>query len=108
MALNSGAAVFQAFTQLRIASSSVTISLSNRPVFCANFGERGGNRTYNLVIKSHLLCQLSYAPILWGEEAAHNAAFDNIAFPTSISHRLRLILLFDHPVHDLRNIKKLR
>ncbi len=27
-------------------------------------GERGRNRTYNLVIKSHLLCQLSYAPAL--------------------------------------------
>jgi hypothetical protein len=26
-------------------------------------GERGRNRTYNLVIKSHLLCQLSYAPL---------------------------------------------
>ena len=26
-------------------------------------GERGRNRTFNLVIKSHLLCQLSYAPI---------------------------------------------
>jgi hypothetical protein len=26
-------------------------------------GERGRNRTYNLVIKSHLLCQLSYAPV---------------------------------------------
>ena len=25
-------------------------------------GERAGNRTPNLVIKSHLLCQLSYAP----------------------------------------------
>ena len=25
-------------------------------------GERGGNRTRNLVIKSHLLCQLSYSP----------------------------------------------
>ena len=25
-------------------------------------GERGRNRTYNLLIKSHLLCQLSYAP----------------------------------------------
>ncbi len=30
------------------------------------FGERGRNRTYNLVIKSHLLCQLSYAPRLGG------------------------------------------
>src|SRR4029079_16517215 len=29
-------------------------------------GERGRNRTYNLVIKSHLLCQLSYAPFGWG------------------------------------------
>ena len=27
-------------------------------------GERGRNRTYNLLIKSQLLCQLSYAPIL--------------------------------------------
>ena len=27
--------------------------------FC---GERGRNRTYNLLIKSQLLCQLSYAP----------------------------------------------
>src|ERR1035438_8188988 len=29
-------------------------------------GERGRNRTYNLVIKSHLLCQLSYAPVRFG------------------------------------------
>ena len=27
-------------------------------------GERGRNRTYNLLIKSQLLCQLSYAPDL--------------------------------------------
>src|SRR5438445_9059287 len=27
-----------------------------------NVGERGRNRTYNLLIKSQLLCQLSYAP----------------------------------------------
>ena len=26
------------------------------------YGERGGNRTCNLLIKSRLLCQLSYAP----------------------------------------------
>src|SRR5436305_353061 len=31
-----------------------------------NYGERGRNRTYNLVIKSHLLCQLSYAPAIVG------------------------------------------
>src|SRR5215467_250402 len=29
-------------------------------------GERGRNRTFNLLIKSQLLCQLSYAPYLWG------------------------------------------
>jgi hypothetical protein len=27
-------------------------------------GERGRNRTFNLLIKSQLLCQLSYAPAL--------------------------------------------
>ena len=27
-------------------------------------GERGRNRTFNLLIKSQLLCQLSYAPTL--------------------------------------------
>jgi hypothetical protein len=26
-------------------------------------GERGRNRTFNLLIKSQLLCQLSYAPL---------------------------------------------
>jgi hypothetical protein len=29
---------------------------------CCERGERGRNRTYNLLIKSQLLCQLSYAP----------------------------------------------
>ena len=28
-------------------------------------GERGRNRTFNLLIKSQLLCQLSYAPFAW-------------------------------------------
>src|ERR1022692_1636280 len=31
-------------------------------VLCGLDGERGRNRTYNLLIKSQLLCQLSYAP----------------------------------------------
>src|SRR5580658_11155831 len=30
-------------------------------------GERGRNRTFNLLIKSQLLCQLSYAPIANGK-----------------------------------------
>ena len=29
---------------------------------CLKDGERGRNRTFNLLIKSQLLCQLSYAP----------------------------------------------
>ena len=31
-------------------------------------GERGRNRTFNLLIKSQLLCQLSYAPFISGKE----------------------------------------
>jgi hypothetical protein len=30
-------------------------------------GERGRNRTFNLLIKSQLLCQLSYAPVTLGK-----------------------------------------
>ena len=33
-----------------------------KSVNCMVDGERGRNRTYNLLIKSQLLCQLSYAP----------------------------------------------
>jgi hypothetical protein len=33
-------------------------------------GERGRNRTFNLLIKSQLLCQLSYAPVPAGCPAA--------------------------------------
>jgi len=32
-------------------------------------GERGRNRTFNLLIKSQLLCQLSYAPLLWNQSS---------------------------------------
>jgi hypothetical protein len=34
----------------------------SEPQIIGSGGERGRNRTFNLVIKSHLLCQLSYAP----------------------------------------------
>ncbi len=34
----------------------------NRPYVSDFNGERGRNRTFNLLIKSQLLCQLSYAP----------------------------------------------
>src|SRR2546425_10244301 len=36
------------------------------PVKSLKNGERGRNRTFNLLIKSQLLCQLSYAPIAGG------------------------------------------
>ena len=39
------------------------MTIVNWPGFCKLNGERGRNRTYNLLIKSQLLCQLSYAPI---------------------------------------------
>ena len=38
----------------------------NSSALCGLYGERGRNRTYNLLIKSQLLCQLSYAPIANG------------------------------------------
>jgi hypothetical protein len=36
------------------------------PVNIGDCGERGRNRTFNLLIKSQLLCQLSYAPFVNG------------------------------------------
>ena len=37
--------------------------LNTSLLFCFISGERGRNRTFNLLIKSQLLCQLSYAPM---------------------------------------------
>ena len=40
-------------------------------MFIVYSGERGRNRTFNLLIKSQLLCQLSYAPTVgfgWSDE----------------------------------------
>ena len=41
-------------------------SIENAKLFVF-YGERGRNRTFNLLIKSQLLCQLSYAPAAVGE-----------------------------------------
>ena len=35
---------------------------------CSSNGGRGRNRTYNLSIKSRMLCQLSYAPLVLAPE----------------------------------------
>ena len=45
-------------------------------------GERGRNRTFNLLIKSQLLCQLSYAPITL--DANDLAAFLTLGFFTAV------------------------
>lgn len=37
---------------------------SSTPFKARENGERGRNRTFNLLIKSQLLCQLSYAPFV--------------------------------------------
>jgi integrase len=44
------------------AQSETTEAISDSPEVVEEDGERGRNRTYNLLIKSQLLCQLSYAP----------------------------------------------
>src|SRR5258707_3987257 len=47
--------------------SGCPFGCSNHPHLLEKDGERGRNRTYNLLIKSQLLCQLSYAPTVSGK-----------------------------------------
>jgi|GEM_PF-5878647 hypothetical protein len=49
----------------------VTNRISSVERFCKSLrnGERGWNRTTNLLIKSQLLCQLSYAPSMCTDHA---------------------------------------
>ena len=59
--------VGQRFATNRFATSRSEAERGERqcglsPVLALIDGERGRNRTYNLLIKSQLLCQLSYAP----------------------------------------------
>jgi hypothetical protein len=57
------------FQEEAVGADSASIRIAGRMFqfslfFATDYsGERGRNRTYNLVIKSHLLCQLSYAPV---------------------------------------------
>ena len=48
-------------------------------------GERGRNRTYNLLIKSQLLCQLSYAPTVGMLQEGRNKNY-NIRSPWQPPH----------------------
>src|SRR5579883_1790918 len=52
-------------------------------------GERGRNRTFNLLIKSQLLCQLSYAP--W-EECSFSGLVNDLAETAAASDRGALIV----------------
>jgi hypothetical protein len=63
-------------------------------------GERGRNRTYNLLIKSQLLCQLSYAPEpfafidLWEvDRAGFCGTFTKLSLTTPFSSSRRIALL---------------
>jgi hypothetical protein len=49
-------------------------------------GERGRNRTFNLLIKSQLLCQLSYAP--FAREGKRRASEEDIISVTQALFRV--------------------
>ena len=53
---------------------------TSTPLSARKDGERGRNRTYNLLIKSQLLCQLSYAP-------ATAVRWEQILIISSVLHR---------------------
>src|SRR3954468_12496795 len=53
-------------------------------------GERGRNRTYNLLIKSQLLCQLSYAPTCCGRNAGRQKNIISARTQHSVAGRAAL------------------
>jgi hypothetical protein len=64
-------------------------------------GERGRNRTYNLLIKSQLLCQLSYAPTVGMSQEGRNKNY-NIRAP--LRHEGR-VLNSNHTGHGGHRVK---
>ena len=55
-------------------------------------GERGRNRTFNLLIKSQLLCQLSYAPFRqfrWKQELEWTAPYLAVTCPEQVVSSLQ-------------------
>ena len=74
----------------RIGQSSGRAGISIRFVSDRKYGERGRNRTYNLLIKSQLLCQLSYAPLLGTGRWAGCGVLRDAGF--EMRHRLALDL----------------
>src|ERR1035441_6450600 len=72
------------------------------------YGERGGNRTYNLLIKSQLLCQLSYAPTRGISEAGATLASPKISItsPARLSLRCRRFFRPERRRHHLRDVQE--
>jgi hypothetical protein len=65
-------------------------------------GERGRNRTSNLLIKSQLLCQLSYAPAV---KTCWMGQFVIVAFPawTVIRNAIRPLGICGNATGDVRS-----
>jgi hypothetical protein len=55
-------------------------------------GERGRNRTYNLLIKSQLLCQLSYAPF-WGMAIGFKTLAGESQQPTCLLYQTSIVAI---------------
>ena len=109
------------FLRTKVRREALTCQESNHPQYHPKalastgkslifYGERGRNRTYNLVIKSHLLCQLSYAPAFegWLESGApspvrHYQLYHPGRIVTSLSAFRR-----GWPRRDLRDVQQLR
>src|ERR1035438_7760105 len=72
-------------------------------------GERGRNRTYNLLIKSQLLCQLSYAPARGFPEAGATIASPKISITSPARLSLRPCGLFPRKRcrRNLRDVQQL-
>src|SRR5579859_5370278 len=62
-------------------------------------GERGRNRTFNLLIKSQLLCQLSYAPTAYGGVGTN---VDYIIHVARVSHVIADWVLATHALFHNR------
>src|SRR5258707_14733010 len=87
--------------------SGCPFGCSNHPHLLEKVGERGRNRTYNLLIKSQLLCQLSYAPFGSGIHLAGGGPTTNfiiVSLPDALTQAAalfrdqvsKILLIFIH------------
>src|SRR5450755_2249776 len=104
----------------RFIEDAVLDALSRLEVHAGGSGERGRNRTFNLLIKSQLLCQLSYAPACVGTIGRqNNYSIQNAAYGTRASREsarksrliaITLLDLYELPLIDRRrrSLQRLR